>query len=101
MFKALFNIIINMLASVIQIIVWPINSLISSVLPDLTTQIEQVTNTLNTVFNSIGWALGLIPQPLLATLTFILTVEIAKHTIFLSTHALTSVWTVLQKIKFW
>lgn len=101
MFKALFNIIINMLASVIQIIVWPINSLITSALPDLSSKIEEVTNTLNTVFNSLGWALGLIPEPLLATLTFIIGVEIAKHTIYISSHSLISVWNVLQKIKFW
>lgn len=90
-----------MLASVIQIIVWPINSLITSALPDLSSKIEEVTNTLNTVFNSLGWALGLIPEPLLATLTFIIGVEIAKHTIYISSHSLISVWNVLQKIKFW
>ena len=101
MFKALFNIIINMIASVIQIIVWPINQIIVNVMPDVSDKILVVTNTLNTVFNSITWGLGLLPPFLVETLLFIVTIEIAKHTIFMSTHMLIKVWNVFQKIKFW
>lgn len=101
MFKIFFNIIINMLATIIQIIVWPINAVITAVLPDISTQITQVTNVFSTVFDCITWSLGLIPMPIIVVLTFVLTCEIAKHTIFRSTHALVKVWNVLQKIKFW
>lgn len=101
MFKALFNIIINMLASIIQIVVWPINAIITSTLPDISTKILQVTNTLNTVFDAMTWALGLVPSILIETLLFIVAIEIAKHTIFLSTHTLLKVWNLFQKIKFW
>ena len=101
MFKALFNIIINMLASIIQIICWPINTLISSALPDLSNKITFVTNTIGTIFNSISWGLGLLPTAVVEALLFIVLVEIAMHTIYKSTHALVKVWNVLQKIKFW
>lgn len=101
MFKAIFSGIINLLATVIQIIVWPINQIIVNLLPDLSDQISQVSSGINTLFNGIGWSLGLLPPGVLAVLTFILTVEIAKHTIYLSTHTLIKVWNVLQKIKFW
>lgn len=101
MFKALFNIILDMLASVIQIICWPINSVITSTLPDISSKILSVTNTLNTIFDSMTWALGLLPPIVIETLLFILAVEIAKHTIFVSTHMLIKVWNVFQKIKFW
>ena len=101
MFKALFNLIINMLASLIQLICWPINTLIEATLPDLSTQIMSVTNTLNTVFDAITWPLGLIPNVIINTLLFIITIEIAKHTIYISTHTLIKVWNVMQKIKFW
>ena len=101
MFKALFNIIINMIASVIQIIVWPINQIIVNVMPDVSDKILVVTNTLNTVFDAISWGLGLLPSFLVETLLFIVTIEIAKHTIFTSTHMLIKVWNVFQKIKFW
>lgn len=101
MFKALFNIIINMLASIIQIVVWPVNSIITATLPDLSDKILQVTNTLNTMFDSITWALGVIPTPITSTLLFIITVEVAKHTIFMSTHTLIKIWNLFQKVKFW
>lgn len=101
MFKALFNIILNMIASVIQIIVWPINQIIVSTMPDLSDKILLVTNTFNSVFDAITWGLGLLPAIVIETLLFILTIEIAKHTIFKSTHVLIKVWNVFQKIKFW
>lgn len=101
MFKVLFNVIINMLATVIQIIVWPINTIISNTMPDLSNQIANVSNTIGSVFNSLNWAIGLVPPVIIETLLFIITIEIAKHTIFLSTHTLVKVWNVLQKIKFW
>lgn len=101
MFKALFNIIINMIGSVIQIIVWPINQIIVNTMPDLSDKVLVVTNTLNTFFDAITWGLGLLPSFLVETLLFIVTIEIAKHTIFVSTHVLIKVWNVFQKIKFW
>lgn len=101
MFKALFTIIINMLATVLQLICWPINQVIEATMPNLADKILEVTNTLNSVFDTITWAIGLIPNIIIETLLFILTIEIAKHTIFKSTHILSKVWNVLQKIKFW
>lgn len=101
MFKALFNIILNMIASVIQIIVWPINQIIVNTMPDVSDKILVVTDTLNSVFDAITWGLGLLPPFVIETLLFIVTIEIAKHTIFLSTHVLIKVWNVFQKIKFW
>lgn len=101
MFSALFDIIINLLATIIQLIVWPINELITTALPDLSDKIVFVNNSFSSIFTGIGWALGVLPEFIRETLIFILTVELAKVTIFTSTHALTKVWTVLQKIKFW
>lgn len=101
MFKLIFNGIINLLATVIQVIVWPINTIIVNFLPDLSSQISQVSSGISTLFNGMGWALGFLPPGVLGVITFILTVEIAKHTIFVSTHTLIKVWNVFQKVKFW
>ena len=101
MFKALFNIIIGLLATVIQVVVWPVNAVITAVMPDVADKILEVGATLGNIFDSMGWAIGLIPPPVLAVLVFVVTCEIAKHTVFMSTHTLVKVWTVLHKIKFW
>lgn len=101
MIQAIFQFLMNLLATVLQIIVLPINLAIEATMPDLSTKIQEVAEVFGSVFNSIAWATGLVPDSIIATLIFILTVEIAKHTIFTSTHALIKVWNVLQKIKFW
>lgn len=101
MFKALFSIILNLVASVIQLVCWPVNAVITATLPDISDKILMVSNTLNSMFNSVTWALGAIPAPIIEISLFILTVEIAKHTIFMSTHTLIKVWNLMQKIKFW
>lgn len=101
MFSALINFLLNLVASIIQIVLIPINAIISATLPDLTSQISQVTNGISELFTGIGWALGLLPPGILPVLLFIITIEICKHTIWANAHAITKVWLVLQKIKFW
>lgn len=101
MINAILKGLLNIIATLIQVISWPINELVSASVPDISEQINQVTTTFNTIFGGIGWALGFVPPVLLGTLTFILTIEICKHTIYLSTHTLINIWRLFQKIKFW
>lgn len=101
MIQAIFRFLLNLLATVIQIVVWPINAVIETTMPDLSAQINQVNNGISSLFEGIGWALGFLPPGVLAVLLFMITIEIAKHTIFISTHTLVKVWNILQKIKFW
>lgn len=96
-----FNVILNFLASLIQIVMWPINQLIIAIMPDISSQITSSINGITSAFSSITWALGLIPLPVKTTLLFILGIEVAKHTIFISTHVLVKVFNLLQKLKFW
>lgn len=101
MFNSIMTALMNMLATFIQIICWPINQILVNSLPDLSDKLIQVNNGWAEIFGNINWALGLLPTGILGVLTFIISVEIIKHTVFISTHTLAKVWTVLQKIKFW
>lgn len=101
MIQAIFKFLLNILATVVQVVVWPINQIIVNALPDLSDKISQVSTGFNTLFSGIGWGLGMLPNSVLVVLIFIISVEIIKHSIFLSTHTLTKLWTILQKIKFW
>lgn len=101
MFKILFNIIINLMATIIQIVTLPLNLVITNTLPNFSNKISQVVSGVPTLFSGIYWATGLLPPGVLEVLLFIITIEIAKHTIFANTHALLKVWNILQKIKFW
>lgn len=101
MFSALINFLLNLAGSIVQIVLIPYNMIFTNLLPDLTQQINQVVNGISQLFIGIGWALGLLPPGILPVLVFIITIEICKHTIWANAHAITKVWLVLQKIKFW
>lgn len=101
MFAALINFFLNLVASIIQVVLIPFNTIFINVLPDLTSQINQVNNGISELFTGIGWALGLLPPGILPVLVFIITIEICKHTIWANAHMIVKVWLVLQKIKFW
>ena len=101
MFKLLFNGITSILANLLSVICWPINQLIEVALPDFSDKITFITDNLSGVFSGLTWAISILPPVVITTLIFILTLEVAKHTIFTSTHALIKVWNLIQKIKFW
>lgn len=101
MIQAIFKFLLNLLATVIQLIVWPINQLFINFLPNVSDKITQVNNGITNLFSGMGWALGLLPPGILPVLIFIITIEIAKHTIWANSHMIIKVWNVLQKIKFW
>lgn len=101
MFKILFKIIITLVSTVLSLILTPINALVTGVFPDISTKILQVTSGISNLFSGLSYAMGFIPQPIIEVLLFIITCEIAKHTIHISTHLLIKIWVIIQKIKFW
>lgn len=101
MFKVLFQIILNLIASLIQVVLFPINTVITTFLPDLSDRIVSVTNTLSNAIGHMSWAIGIIPNSIILTILFVITCEIAIHYIYISTHTLIKVWNVIQKLKFW
>lgn len=101
MFAAIINFFLNLVATIIQVILVPINLIVTNVFPDLTSQINQVNSGISELFTGIGWSLGLLPPGILPVLLFIITIEICKHTIWANARMIVKVWTVLQKIKFW
>lgn len=101
MINSIITVLMNMLATITQIICYYPNKVITENMPDLTDKLIQVNNGWGEIFGNINWALGLLPTGLLEVLTFIISIEIVKHTVYISTHTLAKVWSILQKIKFW
>lgn len=99
--SGLFNFILGLLSTVIQIVVSPLNLLISNALPDLAQGLTAVGNGFSTFFTLFDWVLSLIPPPLLWVFAFCFTIRVLVVSLSISTHALIKVWNVLQKIKFW
>lgn len=99
--SALFNFILGLVATIIQLLVSPINALIVSALPDLAQGLTAVSQGIATLFSLFNWVLDLVPPVLLWTFAFCYGIRLAVTTISISTHALIKVWNILQKVKFW
>lgn len=101
MFIALFNLILNLLATIIQIIVLPLNLIIEGLLPDLSEYILNISNAFQSLFNYMLWPLSQLPEGVLFGLVAVLTCIITLMMVSFSIRAYISIWTIIQKIKFW
>lgn len=99
--SGLFNLILNLVATVLQVILLPVNALFNNVFPDLSSQIQNVVNGFTQAMAQLGWVLSLIPQPVKTALLLIFTIEISIFLIMKSTKLTSKLWRLLQKIKFW
>lgn len=99
--SALFNFVLGLIATVIQIVVSPLNALITSSLPNFADALNGVSQGFNTLFTFFYWILDIIPPTLLFALGFCASVRLAAVVISRSSHTLIRVWNILQKIKFW
>lgn len=99
--SGLFNLILNLVATVLQVILLPVNALFNNVFPDLSTNITQVVNGFSEALSKIGWVLSIIPQPVKTALLLIFTIEVSILLIMKSTKLTSKLWKLLQKIKFW
>lgn len=101
MFQNLFKLIINLIATLIQLLLLPFNTAISAAFPTISDNVVSIASTLSGILKNVQWALSLVPTPVLYALTLIVGFEIAKHSVYVFTHMLIKVWEVIQKIKFW
>lgn len=98
---ALFNFILTIVMTIIQLICTPLNALFSSVFPDFSAKLTSITSALNVAFSAISWAINIVPPFIREILSFIFLIELSLLAIMKSTHATARVWKILQKLKFW
>lgn len=99
--SGLFNLMLNLISTIIQIIVFPLNAIITGLLPDVSQSITSTVNGFTQLFSHLGWAINLLPETFIDILLVILTIRLAVMFIGNNTRRLINVWNVLQKIKFW
>lgn len=99
--SGLFNLILNLVGTVLQIILLPVNALFNGIFPDLSSNINSIVSGFSTAMSKLGWVLSIIPQPVKTTLLLIFTIEIAVFVVMKSTKLTSKLWKLLQKIKFW
>lgn len=103
MFKILFNGILSVVKSLINIVLLPINALVESLFPS---SIVNAIDNFNTfiyqyVGGSLSWFSNLFPPIFKSLVILSLTFMIAYFTFVWSYTAIIKIWNVIQKIKFW
>ena len=101
MFKALFNIIINLLATIVQLVLYPLNAVVENLLPDLTDRITYITSNVSSIFDNASWFVNILPPITREVIFFAVSVLIVKYSIYIGTHAVIKIWNLFQKLKFW
>lgn len=99
--SVLFTLILNLVATVLQVILLPLNALFNGLFPDFSSQTQSVIQGFSDMMKNLGWVLSVIPQPVKSALLFIFTIEISLFVIMKSTRLTSKLWKLLQKIKFW
>lgn len=99
--SGLFNLILTLLGTIVQVVMLPVNLLFQGVFPDFTSQINEVVQGFSMAMSQIGWVISIVPPIVKTTILFILTIEIALIVVLKSTKLTSKLWKILQKIKVW
>lgn len=99
--SGLFNFILTIVMSIIQLICLPLNALFSGIFPDFSDKLTMIDEALTVAYSSLSWAVSIIPPMVRSVMLFIFTIELSMLVIMKSTHMTSKVWKILQKLKFW
>lgn len=102
MIKALFNVILNLVQSLIGIILVPINTLIEPLFPQsISNAIVNFTTFINTyIGGGIGWFSSLFPPIFRSLVAMSLTFVIGYYTFVWSYTAIIKIWNVFRRLNF-
>lgn len=100
--KALLNGILNVITSLLNIFLLPINALIENIFPDMSSAISTFNNFINNyVGGTLSYFFSILPPIFRGLLVLWFTFVIAYYSVYYSYLAIIKIWNVIQKIKFW
>lgn len=102
MINALLNGILSILQKAVEIVLTPINLLVSNLFPSLATYITAFDNFISTFFGGgVNWFLHMLPPNFRNLLAVYFVFLIAIQGIMWSYYAITRIYEIYQKVKFW
>lgn len=102
MINALLNGILGILQKAVEIVLTPVNLLISNAFPSLATYITAFDNFISTIFNgTVDWFLYMLPPNFRSLLSVYFVFLIAIQGFIWSYYAITHIYEIYQKVKFW
>lgn len=105
MAQALLKVILSFIASIVGIILAPIDLIVANAFPNLNAVIQGFEGNLGSISNAIsdivGFILNLFPYPCRIALNYYFLTLVACYTITISIHLIVKVIRIIQNIKFW
>lgn len=102
MAKALMKVVMKLVSSVVDIVLLPINALISNIFPDFSEAISNFTSFVtNYVGGSIGYFASILPPITRSIVGLWLTFLVTYYGVSWSYSLIIKIYNVIHKIKFW
>ena len=94
--------ILNIITSVLDVLLYPINLLFANIFPDMTDALFIFTGFLNNyVGSNLAWFFSLLPPNFRSLLILWFTFVIAYYSIYYTYRISIRVFSLIQKLKFW
>lgn len=102
MIKAIINGVMKLVTNIIDIVLLPVNTLISNIFPDFSSSINQFNSFVtNYIGGTISYFSSLLPPITRNVIAIWLTFLIVYYGVVWSYSLIIKIYNVIQKIKFW
>lgn len=102
MFKALFDVFFGVIKGVVDIILTPVNLLVSNLVPDVSQMVGTFNSAVTTFFNStLNYFFSMLPPNCRTFILLYLTFLIGYYTISFSVHSIVKVYKIIKNVKVW
>jgi len=98
---AIYTFILTLVITVVQVLSWPMNTLITQGFPGIGSILSDMATSLTGLLVYMAYILSFLPPFVLPFILLLLGVELALVLLFQGTYVFTKVWFIVQKIKFW
>lgn len=102
MARAIFKVFFDVIVALTNVILTPINAIVSTLFPDLSSVIARFNYAISNYLGSgLAWFWSIIPTNCKSLIILYLTILISYYTISISVHAILKVYTIIKNIKIW
>lgn len=102
MFKILFEVLFSVIVSIVNIVLSPINALVSNLFPGFATMISSFNYVLNNIIgDGVSYFFSILPPNCRGFIILYLTFLISYYTISISVHGFIKVYAIIKNIKIW
>lgn len=102
MIKAIINGLLNVIMSILNVFLYPINALFENLFPDMTNAINTFNQFVNDyVGGSLSYFFSILPPIFRSLLVLWITFLISYFTIYYTYQGMVKIWGIIQKVKFW